>query len=115
MMAILKDPPSPLPAERNVPSALERIVERCLEKSPSARFQSAGDLAFALEGLSSYAESAPNLPAIRAASAWPVLAWIVAGLFAATTIVLAAVAYHISARRPLTPRHIGARFCRRST
>jgi serine/threonine protein kinase len=38
MMAILKEPPAPLPAERNVPPALERIVDRCLEKVPSARF-----------------------------------------------------------------------------
>ena len=93
MMAILKDPPSPLPAERNVPSALERIVDRCLEKSPAARFQSAGDLAFALEGLSSYSESVQNVPAVRSASARPMLSWTVAGLFALTTVVLAAVAY----------------------
>ena len=32
-----------------IPPALVRIVNRCLEKSPSARFQTASDLAFALE------------------------------------------------------------------
>ena len=39
-------------AERPIPPALARIVDRCLEKSPSARFQTASDLAFALEALS---------------------------------------------------------------
>jgi Tol biopolymer transport system component len=35
-----------------VPAALERIVRRCLEKKPELRFQSAHDLAFALETVS---------------------------------------------------------------
>ncbi len=39
-----------------VPAALERVVDRCLEKRPEDRFQSARDLAFALE--SSLADSA---------------------------------------------------------
>ena len=55
--AILKEDPPDLPvAERHIPPALERIVDRCLEKSPSARFQSATDLAFALESLSSHSD-----------------------------------------------------------
>ena len=54
MTAILKEDPADLPVnERGIPPALTRIVDRCLEKSPEARFQSAGDLAFALEALSS--------------------------------------------------------------
>src|SRR5688572_2834989 len=52
MTAILKDEPRPLADEGTVPAGLHRIVSRCLEKSASARFQSAGDLAFALETLS---------------------------------------------------------------
>ena len=36
-------------AAANVPVALDRIVRRCLEKDPDARFQSARDLAFALD------------------------------------------------------------------
>ncbi len=51
--AILKDDPPDLPAaERHIPPALTRLIDRCLEKNPAARFQSAGDLAFALESLS---------------------------------------------------------------
>ena len=34
------------------PAALERVIRRCLEKDPAQRFQSASDLAFALEALS---------------------------------------------------------------
>ncbi len=53
MTAILKEDPPDLPAsERHIPPALGRIVDRCLEKNPQARFQSSGDLAFALEALS---------------------------------------------------------------
>jgi Tol biopolymer transport system component len=53
MTAILKDdPPDLLAADRRIPVPLERIVDRCLRKSPSARFQTATDLAFALDALS---------------------------------------------------------------
>jgi serine/threonine-protein kinase len=38
-------------ANPNVPPALERVVARCLGKNPDDRFQSAKDLAFALETL----------------------------------------------------------------
>jgi Tol biopolymer transport system component len=52
MTAILKDD---LPEVADLPApivpALDRIVRRCLEKSPEQRFQSAKDLAFALEAL----------------------------------------------------------------
>ena len=47
LSAILRDEPAPLSRE-SLPSPLERVVRRCLEKSPDARFQSARDLAFAL-------------------------------------------------------------------
>ena len=52
MSAILKEEPSEIAETgRNVPPGLERIVRHCLEKNPSQRFQSAGDLAFDLEAL----------------------------------------------------------------
>ena len=40
--------------------SLQRVVCRCLEKSPEQRFQSASDLAFALQGLSHSAISSPT-------------------------------------------------------
>jgi Tol biopolymer transport system component len=45
MAAVLKDDPRLL---TDLPPALARIVTRCLEKTPEARFQSARDLAFGL-------------------------------------------------------------------
>ena len=83
MSAVLtKDPPD-LDLERlAISSGLDRIVRRCLEKSPELRFQSANDLAFALETLSAGSSStstavAPALPAAQPArGAW--LPWAVA-------------------------------------
>jgi Tol biopolymer transport system component/predicted Ser/Thr protein kinase len=69
LTAILKeDPPELAEGQRTIPLGLERIVRRCLEKTPELRFQSASDLAFALESLSgiptaSGAEAA--VPALR--------------------------------------------------
>ena len=51
--AILREEPATLGATTpNLPPALARIVYRCLEKDPAARFQAASDLAFSLEALS---------------------------------------------------------------
>jgi serine/threonine-protein kinase len=50
MGAILAEQPPAL-AEDQGPTALQRVVAHCLEKAPEQRFQSAGDLAFALGGL----------------------------------------------------------------
>ena len=53
MSAILnEDPPGISQIAQTIPPGLQRIVHRCLEKSPEQRFQSASDLAFALEALS---------------------------------------------------------------
>src|ERR1035438_5125531 len=50
MTAILKEDPPELGALAHpIAPGLERIVRRCLEKQPEQRFQSAKDLAFALE------------------------------------------------------------------
>ena len=45
--AIIKEDPAPLPP--GVPAAYGTVVSHCLEKEPVARFQSAKDLAFALQ------------------------------------------------------------------
>jgi serine/threonine protein kinase/Tol biopolymer transport system component len=66
--AILNLEPPDLPAaERTIQPALERIVRRCLEKQPERRFQSASDLAFALDAVSldsSSVHSAAPVPVV---------------------------------------------------
>src|SRR5438874_5045495 len=58
LSAILKEePPDLTETLPNMPPALERLVRRCLEKSRDLRFQSARDLAFNLETMSSVSSS----------------------------------------------------------
>jgi eukaryotic-like serine/threonine-protein kinase len=53
MTAVLREDPAEMSdATHPVSPALDRIVRRCLEKSPEQRFQSARDLSFALSALS---------------------------------------------------------------
>ena len=56
--AIMKLAPAELPA--SIPAAVARVVMRCLEKRPDARFQAAADLAFALDAISERS-STPSL------------------------------------------------------
>jgi serine/threonine protein kinase len=61
--AILNAEPPPISElAPNTPVALQKVVDRCLAKNPEQRFQSASDLAFALEALS---DSTKSSPAIR--------------------------------------------------
>ena len=84
MSAILtKDPPDLDIARLSISPGLERIVRRCLEKSPDLRFQSANDLAFALETLTTASTSTQaavrsRWRPTRSRTAW--LPWAVAAL-----------------------------------
>ena len=61
MTAILKDDPPELTETRaELPSGLDRIVRHALEKNPAERFQTARDIAFALESLSGSGTAAVN-------------------------------------------------------
>ncbi len=100
MTAILKeDPPDLNEALHPVPQGLERIIRRCLEKQPDQRFQSAKDLAFALEAVTgattsktlaanvAAADSAAAAQAIKSPTAnWK---WILAGLLAGIALTSA--------------------------
>ena len=58
--AILNEEPPPISQlAPDTPSALQKVIRRCLEKNAEQRFQSASDLAFALEALSQSAVQAP--------------------------------------------------------
>jgi eukaryotic-like serine/threonine-protein kinase len=61
---ILKVEPKPL-SGRGVSATLQQIVQRCLSKSPAARFQSAADLVFALEVLGPVANEPDTLEGAR--------------------------------------------------
>jgi eukaryotic-like serine/threonine-protein kinase len=76
MAAVLtRDPPELDAGRLSLSPALDRIVRRCLEKTPDLRFQSADDLAFALETLAttsipSTAAIDPTAPARHGRVAW---------------------------------------------
>jgi Tol biopolymer transport system component len=89
LRAILdSDPPSLATSVRAVPLPLARIAMRLLEKNPAARFQSASDLAWALEqSVSKDAAAIPlSVGAPAAARPRPWGGWLAA---AAMTVVLA--------------------------
>ena len=95
MGAILEQDSPTLPAKLiEQRPGLERVVRRCLEKRPEGRFQTAADLCFAMETLSSSASSS-GLPVERPArsanggkprAGWS--GWIFAGLFLLTAVWL---------------------------
>ena len=100
MNAILKeDPPALGESGHPIAPGLQRIVDHCLEKSAAQRFQSARDLAFALEALSgSGASAAPSGTgefASRASSAlrqrlpWVIAAIMTIGLLASLPFAVA--------------------------
>lgn len=69
--AILKEEvPDPDP-EGRLPAVLVRAAQRCLEKDPRQRFQTASDLLFHLEGASLSQTSQPSLRLRRPSRPWP--------------------------------------------
>ena len=87
MTAILHDdPPSISQVVQTAPAGLQRVVHRCLEKNPEQRFQSASDMAFALEALSDSGSSspvAPTAPGSRSRWIWAAAAGFAVALIAA--------------------------------
>ena len=64
MSSILREDPRDLTTiNPNVTVGLDRLIRHCMEKSPEQRFQSARDLAFDLDMLSTGSGSAPTLEA----------------------------------------------------
>jgi serine/threonine protein kinase len=95
MAAILKeDPPEPL---SQVSPGLARIVSRCLEKSRDTRFQSARDLAFALEVLSDTHPTAATGDSPALPRRWPVRLGIAVG---ALSVIAAAASWLTRASPP---------------
>jgi len=91
MTAILReDPPSLTDSIPDVPVGLERVVQRCLEKQPTERFQSASDLAFAVESASA-TSSATLLPIDLPAEPAPSRRGLWIGLVVALVLFVAGV------------------------
>jgi Tol biopolymer transport system component len=101
MNAILKEDPAA--SGQALPPALDRIVLHCLEKNPEERFQSARDIAFNLEALSS--PSSQIAPA--AAPAVAQRRWLRVAAVAAL-VVAASVSLFLAGR--MTARSTSARF-----
>lgn len=100
--AILNDEPSSVSQiSPEIPAGVERVIRRCLEKNPEQRFQSASDLAFALEALSEPGIATPSgihpIAPVKPRRS-PVL-YAAVGL---CVIVVAAIAYFVT-RPPAIP------------
>jgi serine/threonine protein kinase len=90
MAATLKSEPDELPEA--VPESARRIVQRCLEKEPRARFDSAADLSFAVRTLVTLSASTA-VPALDSRRRWPwgiiiAVAFVVAAAMAAAWLAL---------------------------
>ncbi|MCA1573001.1 MAG: protein kinase [Acidobacteria bacterium] len=101
--AILKEDPLGLSESNSqIHPALERVVMHCLEKSPEQRFQSARDVAFALEALSGLSSSRTMTAALPLTAGRPKnrerVAWIFAGV--CLLGLLAALPFAIAYLRP---------------
>ncbi len=108
MAAVLKEDPAELTnSERPISPALDRITRRCLEKSPEQRFQSAKDLAFALEALSGSSYSTAKHAAVESAGGKS--GWMVAAACIFVAILAVAAAYLFGRHggdRPATFQHL---------
>lgn len=96
---LTSDPPPLTEVNPAVPPALERIVQRCLEKSADERFQSARDLAFTLESLSGSTSAAERALRIdrRGRAAPP--AWLLVGAALVAGLVLGTFSARLWLRR----------------
>ncbi len=102
MTAVLREEPASTNLEEAaIPPGYRDIVKHCLEKDPENRFQSAKDLAFALQTLS--ASSSPRVAPSRKTTARTARAapWtLVAVLAAAAVLLVVTQLLHTSARPP---------------
>ena len=119
MTAILKEEPPELESSpAGVPPGLALIVRRCLEKRPGERFQSAHDLAFSLESLSSVTVPSGSTAAFTEVArprVHPGVGWL-AGLTVLGLVVGAAVTYVLLPRaEPSEPATFSIMSTRRGT
>jgi eukaryotic-like serine/threonine-protein kinase len=105
MTAILRDdPPEFTGMPHPVSPGMERIVRRCLEKQPEQRFQSAKDLAFALEALTGTSGTAFKSGAAAAIADRPKHpAWLGIALASVVSLLLGAAVVWFLRPAPAAP------------
>jgi len=103
MSAILREEPPELSGTGwQGPLALQRILVRCLEKNVEQRFQSASDLAFAIESLSA-TSTAKIVSQPKSRRAW--MPWVIAALLVVGTVVREMVRPAAAPLNPLENAH----------
>jgi serine/threonine protein kinase len=99
--AVLReDPPEANLEEASVPASFRQIVGHCLEKEPEKRFQSARDLAFALETL---ADASGNMRAFHHRSPRPhshIVPWTLAAALLVATLLLLVKNWQTTSQAP---------------
>jgi Tol biopolymer transport system component len=107
MTAILREePPALNDTGWQGPMEAQRIVSRCLEKDVARRFQSASDLAFAIESLSGTSTGAPaakGVPQPKKRRVW--LPWVIAAVVLMGTAVWEMVRPAAAPANPLEKAH----------
>jgi serine/threonine protein kinase/Tol biopolymer transport system component len=97
MTAILnEEPPSISQLTPTAPPGMQRVVHRCLEKNPEQRFQSASDMAFALEALSdSNLTSGTGAHAVQEGGSNRLRIALAAGAALLAVLAIAALVYYV--------------------
>jgi hypothetical protein len=101
MSAVLTSEPSELTAaNQEIPPALDHIVHHCMEKDPTQRFQSAGDIAFQLGELSGMRSSTATRAIADAAKETTekrkISNWMLASIASAAAALLMAGAWFVA-------------------
>ena len=107
MTAILtKDPRDLDTTGLSISPGLDRIVRRCLEKTPDLRFQSANDLAFALDTLSTASTFSASSGTAQVAAPAPRqrVVWLPWAIAAAALLTTAVSWILMAAAKPAEPR-----------
>ena len=99
---LLEQPPDPSASGRSLSMPLGRVVRKCVEKDRDKRFQSAGDVAFALTEASRAATTAVTTVATGQPRSAPRIATAVA-IGTAALIALIAAGFFVARRIPRTP------------
>jgi Tol biopolymer transport system component len=111
--SILEKEPEPIRTLQPLtPTALERVIKKCLAKDPDARWQSAGDLASELrwiaEGSASGSHAVPAVTRRRGMRVSEWLAWTSCGLAIIAVIVLSLMLGFSGSDKPVLRTQIAA-------